>query len=270
MSTAAPPAERYVVPHRVRALRERRTRFCLAVFVINEGLRLHAQLERMQPYVRQVDILIADGGSTDGSTGLDQLSARGVRALLVKDGPGKLGAQMVMAFDYALREGYDAIITMDGNNKDDPAGIPRFVEALESGCEHVQGSRYVSGGAEENTPFSRKWGVRLLHAPLIRMASGFPYTDTTNGFRAYARSLLEDPRVAPFRPVFAGYELHYYLAIRAARLGYRICEVPVTRVYPPHGPAPTKITPVRGNLRVLRALFAACLHHFDPPAGTDR
>jgi hypothetical protein len=66
--------------------------------------------------------------------------------------------------------------------------------------------------------------------------------------------------------VFAGYELHYYLAIRAARLGYRVCEVPVTRVYPAKGPTPTKITPIRGNLRVLRALIAACLHRYDPPA----
>jgi dolichol-phosphate mannosyltransferase len=155
---------------------------------------------------------------------------------------------------------------MDGNDKDDPAAIPGFIGALESGCQHIQGSRYVPGGVELNTPFMRKWGVRLLHAPLVRLAAGWPYTDTTNGFRAYAREFLDDPRVAPFRSVFTGYELHYYLAIRAARLGYRVCEVPVTRAYPAAAPAPTKITPIRGNLRVLRALFAACLNRFDPPS----
>ena len=114
------------------------------------------------------------------------------------------------------------------------------------------------------TPWLRYWGIRLLHAPLLRWASGFPYTDTTNGFRAYSRRLLLDPRVAPFRDVFAGYELHYYLAIRAARLGLRVCEIPVARRYPAHGPTPTKISPVRGNLRVLRCLFAACLGMYNP------
>jgi glycosyltransferase involved in cell wall biosynthesis len=256
--------ERYVPAHRVEELRPRSGRYCIAVFVINEGPRLLAQLELMAPHVAGVDVIVADGGSTDGSTTRTQLEPRGVRTLLVKTGPGHLGAQMLMAFDYALREAYEAVLVMDGNNKDDPEAIPRFVAALASGCEHVQGSRYVAGGREVNTPFSRKWGVRLIHAPMIRRAARWPYTDTTNGFRAYSRALLMDPRVAPFRPVFAGYELHYYLAIRAARLGYRICEVPVTRAYPAHGAVPTKISPLRGNLRVLRALFAACRHRFDP------
>jgi hypothetical protein len=115
-----------------------------------------------------------------------------------------------------------------------------------------------------NTPASRWWGIRLIHAPLVSWAAGFPYTDTTNGFRAYSRRLLTDPRVAPFREVFSSYELHYYLAIRAARLGFRVCEVPVTRSYPSRGKTPTKIHGIRGNYAVLRTLLAACRNQFDP------
>jgi hypothetical protein len=99
---------------------------------------------------------------------------------------------------------------------------------------------------------------------MISLAAGTRYTDTTNGFRAYSRRLLADPRVAPLRDVFMGYELHYYLAIRAARLGFRVVETPVTRRYPASGKTPTKISPVRGNLRVLRTLAAAVLGRFDP------
>jgi len=102
-------------------------------------------------------------------------------------------------------------------------------------------------------------------SPLLSLSAGVRYTDTTNGFRAYSRKLLEEPRVAPFREVFSGYELHYYLAIRAARLGYPVKELPVTRVYPDREPVPTKIEFVRGNLLVLRTLLAACPHRFDPP-----
>src|SRR5205823_4070682 len=165
-----------------------------------------------------------------------------------------LSAQMRMGLAFALRRGYDGVIVIDGNNKDDPAAIPDFVRALDEGCDHVQGSRYITGGRAINTPWARHLAVKLIHAPMIRLAAGFPYTDTTNGFRAYSRRLLLDPRMAPFRNVFSGYELHYYLAIRAARLGYNVREVPVTRAYPARGRMPTKIRGVRGNVLILRTL----------------
>ncbi len=175
-----------------------------------------------------------------------------------------------MAFDYGLREGYEGIVAMDGNNKDDPGAVKDFVEALDDGYDYVQGSRFIAGGRARNTPVHRLLAIKLLHAPLVRHASGFPYTDTTNGFRAYGRRLLEDSRVAPFRDVFSSYELHYYLAIRAARLGFRIKEIPVTREYPRRGPTPTKIRGLRGYWIVLRDLFRACRHRFDPPGRSDR
>lgn len=251
------------------AFRERRTRYCCAVFVLNENGRLHAQLERMRPFAGDVDIVVADGGSTDGSVDPAQLAPRGVRALLVKTGPGRLSAQMRMAMAWAMDEGYEGLLVIDGNNKDDPAAIQRFTAGLDAGFDHLQGSRFIPGGRAANTPASRWLGIRLLHAPLISIAAGFHYTDTTNGFRAYSRRLLLDPRVAPFREVFSRYELHYYLAIRAARLGFRVAEVPVTREYPASGAVPTKISPVHGSLVILQTLMRACLHRYDPPMPGD-
>ena len=104
-----------------------------------------------------------------------------------------------------------------------------------------------------------------MYAWRVEPTAGFRYTDTTNGFRAYSRRFLLDERVAPFRDVFTGYELHYYLAIRAAQLGFNVCETPVTRAYPQHGRTPTKIRGVRGNLLILRTLWRACRHRYDPP-----
>src|SRR5579871_6337668 len=145
----------------------------------------------------QVDIIVADGGSTDGSLALDSLGEFQLRALLVKRDAGKLSAQMRMAIAFALDEGYDGMIVIDGNDKDDVSAIPTFLRLLEDGYDHVQGSRYIPGGHGINTPLSRSLGVRLLHAPAISIAARTRYTDTTNGFRAYSRRLLTDPRVAP-------------------------------------------------------------------------
>jgi dolichol-phosphate mannosyltransferase len=239
--------------------------YCVCVFVINENGKLHKQLAVMREHCGNIaDVIVADGGSTDGSTDDGKLQSLGVNTLLTKIGPGKLGAQMRMAFSWALDRGYKGVIAMDGNGKDGADAIPTFVEKLEAGFDHVQGSRFVSGGVSENLPLSRWLGVKFLHAPLISLASRFRYTDTTNGFRGYSRRLLVDDRVAAFRGLFSGYELHYYLAIRAARLGFKVCEIPVARRYPAHGPTPTKISPVRGNLRVLKCLMAACLGRYNP------
>jgi dolichol-phosphate mannosyltransferase len=246
---------------------QRRSVYALCVFVLNEGERIRAQLARMQSLAAQIDLVIADGGSTDGAVAPENLARHGVRALLTKRGPGRLSAQMRMALAYVMERGYEGVIVMDGNNKDDPAAVPAFAQLLAAGYDHVQGSRYIRGGTAINTPLARHLAVKYLHAPLISLAASYRYTDTTNGFRAYSRRLLLDERVAPFREVFSGYELHYYLAIRAARLGFHVCETPVTRAYPA-GQTPTKIRGWRGNLLILRTLWRACRHRYDPPVCT--
>lgn len=244
--------------------REKRNKYACLIPVINEGERIRAQLERMKTLSEQVDVFIVDGGSTDGSLEPAFLSSHGVRSLLIKTGPGKLSSQLRVGLHVALEEGYAGVILIDGNNKDNPEAIPLFIRALNEGYDHVQGSRFIPGGKEENTPLSRKLGIKLLHAPLISVAARARYTDTTNGFRAYSARLLKDARVQPFRDVFSAYELHYYLAIRAGQLRFRLTEVPVERVYPAQGKTPTKIKGLRGNLLILKTLIRSAAGAFNP------
>lgn len=258
-------ASSWQVPaHTATELNPRRADYAVCVFVLNEGDRLRSQLAKMQPFQSVADVVLADGGSTDGATAPDYLRSMGVRALLVKTGPGKLGAQMRMAFAWCLRQGYKGVITIDGNDKDGVDAIPRFVAALKDGVDYVQGSRFIAGGQAINTPAARYWGIKLLHAPLLSIASWQRYTDTTNGFRAYSPKLLSDPRMAVFRDLLAGYEMHYYLAYRAARLGYAIREIPVLRAYPPTGKTPTKIHGFRANFGILQTLLKVCVGGFNP------
>lgn len=251
-------AQHAVPAYRSDVFAPKKSEYCVCVFVINEGERIRRQLEKMKGQASVADIIIADGGSTDGSLDSDFLRESNVRALLTKTGQGRLSAQMRMAFDYALSEGYAGIIVMDGNDKDDPSAIPSFIRALESGCEFVQGSRFLPGGSYAHTPWDRLFSIRFIHAPLISVAARHRYTDTTNGFRAYARSFLLDERVQPFREVFNDYNLHYYLSITAGRLGCRTREIPVRRDYP-IGDVPTKIKSWRLKLVVLKELLGSCL-----------
>lgn len=243
------------------------SRYCVLIPVINEGERIRSQLSKMSELAKQFDIVIADGGSTDGSLDDIFLKLVNVRTKLIKTGPGKLSAQMRMAMDYALIEKYDGMIFIDGNNKDNPEAILRFAEKLDQGFDHVQGSRFVSGGIHKNTPLSRLLAIKLIHAPMISIASRFRYTDTTNGFRAYSSKFIADSRVLPFRDIFSRYELHYYLAIRAARLGFGVIEIPVERVYPATGKTPTKIGGLAGQWLVMKTLIKACFGVFNPGKG---
>jgi glycosyltransferase involved in cell wall biosynthesis len=242
----------------------RRHDVALVIPVINEGERIRGQLRRIHAHGPAVDIIIADGGSTDGSLDPEFLRSAGVRALLVKTGPGKVGAQLRMAYAVALDEGYSGIVTMDGNGKDGVEAIDLFLARLGEGYDYVQGSRYVAGGKAVNTPLERKLAGKLIHAPLLSLAGKRWYSDTTNGFRAYSRRYLEDPRVNPFRAVFDRYQLLFYLTVRAGQLGYRVTEVPVTRAYPLDEPPPTKIGGFRGKAEHLLELFGVAVGRYHP------
>jgi glycosyltransferase involved in cell wall biosynthesis len=233
--------------------------------VINEGERIRSLLDRMMSHKipDMADIIIVDSGSTDGSLALDLLKSRGVQGLLVKTGPGKLSSQLRCAYAFALDQGYEGIITIDGNDKDDPEAIPQFINSLSKGIDFVQASRFVPGGVAENTPKTRDFAIRWIHAPLLSLFSGFHWTDTTQGFRAYSRKMLLDPKIALFRDVLSNYELLAYLSYRAPKLGYRCIELPTIRRYP-KGEIPTKISGVKGNLNLLLVLLHACFGGYNP------
>jgi hypothetical protein len=214
-----------------------------------------------------VDIILIDGGSTDGSLAVDTLQDLEVRGLLVKTGPGKLSAQLRCAYAFALDHGYDGIVTIDGNDKDDPEAIPRFIDALNDGVDFVQASRFISGGTAENTPKSRDIAIRFIHAPTLSLASGYRWTDTTQGFRGYSRKMLLDPRIAPFRDIFSKYELLAYLSCRVPQCGFRCLELPTVRRYP-KGEVPTKISSFKGNLELIAVLFSASFGFYNTE--TDR
>lgn len=244
---------------------EKHHRYAVCIFVINEGEKVQKQLKAMKQFADRIDIIVADGGSTDGSLEKDFLQTVDVRALLTKTGPGKLSAQMRMAFAYTMHEGYDAVIVVDGNGKDDISAIPNFIKLLDDGYDHIQGSRFIPGGKAINTPLERLVAVRLLHAPLLTLASRHRHTDTTNGFRAYSRDLLLDTEISVFRDVFQTYELHYHLAVESARAKrFKLIETPVTRAYPTKGKTPTKISPIKGNARVMGILLNAARRKYRP------
>lgn len=240
--------------------------YCLLIPIINEGNRIQKELQRGYKHgvTEWCDIIICDGDSTDGSTEINQLKKWNVNSLLIKKDIGKQGAQLRMGIWWALQRGYRGIITIDGNNKDSIETVPAFVHKLEEGYDFVQGSRFIKGGKEVNTPLVRLLSVKLIHAPIISFTAKYRFTDTTNAFRGYSSKYLRDERVQPLRDIFMTYELLAYLSVRATQLGYRACEIPVLRAYPKKGKTPTKISFLKGNYELISILFKNLLGRYNP------
>lgn len=248
--------------------REKESNYCVLIPIINEGDRIRRELARAQKagVGSFADLVICDGGSTDGCTEEESLKKLGVNTLLTKRDTGKQGAQLRMGIYWALERGYEGIITIDGNDKDSIEDVPRFIEKLKEGYDLIQGSRFIKGGRAVNTPKVRYAAVRLIHAPVISLTAGQWFTDTTNAYRAYSRRYLTHPQVQPLRDVFQTYELLAYLSVRATQLGLRACEIPVTRAYPKNEPTPTKIKGMKGNRELMTILLRNLRGAYAPKA----
>lgn len=240
--------------------------YVVLIPIINEGNRIHRELKRAQKYnvSNYADIVICDGGSTDGCTDEKILRKLRVNTLLIKKDEGKQGAQLRMGMWWALKRGYKGIITIDGNNKDSIEDVSHFIEKLEEGYDLVQGSRFVKGGRAINTPIIRTVSVKFIHAPIISLTAHQRFTDTTNAYRAYSRRYLSDERVQPLRDIFMTYELLAYLSVRATQIGLKACEIPVTRAYPRKGKTPTKISFFKGNIELMSILVKNAVGAYKP------
>lgn len=244
--------------------KKKANKYCLVIPVINEGEKFHKQLAKLKKYSKLVDIIIADGGSTDNTVDKKILKSNNVTDLLVKTGPGKLGAQYRMAYSYAMNKGYQGLVQMDGNDKDGAEAILNFIKKLDDGFNYIQGSRYMPGGKAINTPLEREVANKYIFSPLLSLAAGKIYLDTSNGFRAYNRKLLLDTRLKLFRNIFSSYEILFYITARANRLRLKCTSIPVVRSYPPVGKTPTKITGFGKKFAVLLMAIKAAIGLYNP------
>jgi dolichol-phosphate mannosyltransferase len=220
--------------------------------VLDEELKIGEVVRRVpRPLVDEV--LVIDDGCTDKSPEV----ARSLGATVLPMGRTiGVGAALRAGYRYALEKGFDVAVVMAGNNKDSPEEIPALLDPIADGrADFVQGSRFLKGDANfGHMPLYRRVATRL-HPLLFSLAARRRVTESTNGFRAVHRRVLEDSRIRLDQPWLDEYELEPYLYLRAIQLGYRTCEVPVTKVYPPKRLGQTKMPPITGWWSILRPLL---------------
>ena len=224
----------------------------------NENVKLENAIRRFlkSPVYGQVDYLIVDDASDDGTTEMIQnYRGRDVQTIRHPKRSG-VGAAIRTAVTYARSHGYDVIVIMAGNDKDNPDEIERLMDPiLNGGHDFVQGSRYKGhSGIGGDMPYYRKIATRL-HPLLLSLITGRMITDSTNGFRAMRLSIFDNPKINLNQEWLNQYELEPYIFYKVLKRGYKVLEVPVTKIYPSRKLGYTKMKPVTGWWSILRPLI---------------
>jgi dolichol-phosphate mannosyltransferase len=233
-----------------------KTLVCPVAF--NEHVKLKNAIERFlkSPVYGKVDYLIVDDCSDDGTTEMIlSFNNRGVQTIKHAKRAG-VGAAIRTAIKHAQSKGYDILVIMAGNDKDNPDEITRLIDPIiKDGYVFVQGSRYLqSGGIGGDMPFYRKIATRM-HPVLMSYITGTKVTDSTNGFRAFKLSILDHKQIDIDQTWLDKYELEPYLMFKAIKLGFKFKEAPVTKIYPSKKLGYTKMKPIVGWWSILRPLF---------------
>lgn len=146
-----------------------------------------------------------------------------IHLLFYKESVGAVSCYLY-GFKYALKQGADYIIEMDGGGSHDPGEIPKFIKHLDEGYDCVLGSRFKSGGSIENHPLYRRL-VSKYGTLLANLVLGTRLSDMTSGYEAFRREMLEKIDLDNFISVnmthFYQTEMRYYCSV------FKVYEVPI-------------------------------------------
>lgn len=214
----------------------------------NEAASIADVINEIRGELPGVDVLVVDDGSADATSAVAAKAGALVATLPYNLG---VGGAMRTGYRYARDQGYDVAIQIDADGQHDPRYVPKLVDALAE-VDLVIGSRFAGEG-EYRVRGPRRWAMTML-SRVLSWVAGTRLTDTTSGFKAVNRPLIE---------LFARWYPAEYLGdtiealVRAARSGFRIGQVPVAmRSRMAGNPS---ASPFKATLYLLRAFMVLLL-----------
>ena len=191
----------------------------------NEKKNIKALVAQVLDLNPDYHLLIIDDNSPDGTASAVKELQTEYTNLHLEERPGKagLGTAYIYGFKWALERDYEAVVQMDADLSHDPSDVPRLVKQLEA-HDLVIGSRYIHGVSVVNWPIRRlilSYGANLYSS----IVTGMPLKDSTGGFKAWRREVLETVQLDKVRS--QGYSFQIEMNFRPWRRGFTIIEEPI-------------------------------------------
>lgn len=213
----------------------------------NEERRLGELLTNLSKIVSLKNILVVDDGSRDDTA----IIAENFGCKLIRQHPNKgKGVALKAGFDFAVVNGYDAVITMDADGQHDPNEIPKFTSYYKrNNTDLIIGTRQHK---LSEMPFLRFW-VNKLTSFVASLLSGVKIHDSQSGYRLIRKNLIETIDLKTER-----FQMETEIIIKAARLRLSIAEIPIKTIY--FDKFKSHINPLTDTIRFIRLTLRLLWH----------
>lgn len=194
-------------------------RVLVAIPAYNEQATIGAVVHRVRAALPEFDLLVVNDGSQDQTEAIVRSLGVDTATHLCNLGYGRA---VQTAIKYALRNGYDTLITLDADGQHRPEQIRRMFEAFtRDGWDYLVGSRYLEAHNYRDAPLGRRLGMQLF-SWLTKLIVGQRIYDTTSGLKIMRRTVFEPLTQWHF------VDFHAEAIVYLWRLGFRIGEYPIT------------------------------------------
>jgi hypothetical protein len=238
-------------------------RVAAIVPALNEAEVIGRVVEEIRAADPRIDVVVVDDASSDETA--EVARALGASVLRLPFNVG-IGGAVQTGFRFAVAQGYDLAVRLDGDGQHDAREIPKLLGPVERGDANIViGSRFAEAGGTYRPPFARRIGIRVF-ARLVSLLGGQRVTDTTSGFIALDRLGIQ---------LFARDYPHDYPEVEATlvalRSGLRLAQVQVEMRERETGAS--SITFLRSLyyiVKVMLALLVSSLRRYPRLEGTSR
>lgn len=233
---------------------EPEARVLVLLCTYNEADNVAGIIERLQQALGNVDILVVDDNSPDGTAEVvRQLIENDPRIhLMLRSAKTGLGTALRAGFLWCLERDYQFLLNLDADGSHDPATAPAMLASCQQATTDVAvGSRYVQGGGFAGLGWHRRWISRCLNVYATRVL-GLPISDCSGSFRCYRTDVLK--RLDFDQLTCPGYGFLEEILVALHRRGARLAEVPIQFETRLSGQSKLSLGDALGALKVIHGL----------------
>jgi len=192
----------------------------------NERENIERIVQNISSLEVEFDILVIDDNSPDGTGDIVESLQKNTKNLNLIRRKAKmgLGTAYITGFKWAIERGYEIIYEMDADFSHNPLDLVRLYNTCRNGADLAIGSRYISGVNVVNWPLGRVL-MSYMASIYVRMVTGLKIKDTTAGFKAYKREVLETIELDNIKS--RGYAFQIEMKFTTWKFGFNIKEIPI-------------------------------------------